>query len=157
MNVWLVRAGRTGDREDLALESNIATIGWGELGDLTRFSEKPEIQSALATCHPDANIGRLRNWAGQVWAFYRTINIGDIVAMPLKKRAAIALGYVKSTYKYLPEYLARDACHARDVDWVKKDLPRSAFDQDLALFAWSVSHGWPNQPKRRCSQNSIAN
>lgn len=131
MDVWLVRAGRAGDREDLALECGLATIGWAELGDLRRFSNKTALQAALAACHPDANAGRLRSWTGQVWAFYQSVKIGDIVAMPLKKRAAIALGYLKGSYKYLAEYVSIDACHARDVDWVKPDLPRGAFDQDL--------------------------
>lgn len=131
MSVWLVRAGRSGDREDLALSKGIATIGWSELGDLNRFTTKEEIGVALATCHPDANENRLQNWARQVWAFYRSIHDGDIVAMPLKKRAAIALGYVRGPYKYLPEYASIDACHARDVEWVMKDLPRGNVDQDL--------------------------
>ncbi len=131
MNVWLVRAGRSGDREDLALAEGIATIGWGELGDLSRFPTKADVQSALAECHPDANIGRLRNWAGQVWAFYQSISLGDIVAMPLKKRAAIAFGYVRSAYNYLEQYKEIDACHARTVEWIKKDVPRSNIDQDL--------------------------
>jgi restriction system protein len=34
MTTWLVRAGRTGDREDLALEKNIAVVGWDDIPDL---------------------------------------------------------------------------------------------------------------------------
>lgn len=131
MNLWLVRAGRNGDREDLALSASLATIGWSELGDLSRYKSKSEVLDALAVCHPDANLGRLRNWAGQVWSFYQSIQGGDLVAMPLKKRAAIAFGLVKGAYEYLPDNAAVDAVHARSVDWIKKDISRSSVDQDL--------------------------
>ena len=99
-HLWLVRAGKSGDREDLALSAGIATIGWSELGDLNQYGSKGHLLDALAGCHPDANLRRLRNWAVQVWSFYHSIQIGDFVAMPLKKHAAIAFGRVKGPHKY---------------------------------------------------------
>jgi len=38
MSVWLVRAGKNGEREDFALENGVAVIGWDELPDLARAS-----------------------------------------------------------------------------------------------------------------------
>ena len=35
MTMWLVRAGKAGEREKLALETGSAIIGWEELPDLT--------------------------------------------------------------------------------------------------------------------------
>ena len=35
MTLWLVRAGKHGEREELALENDIAVIGWDELPDLS--------------------------------------------------------------------------------------------------------------------------
>jgi restriction system protein len=131
MNVWLIRAGSTGDRENLALDDGLSTIGWAELGNLSRFSLRDEVIDALAACYPDAGEGRLRNWASQIWAFYSLVQKGDIVAMPLKKRAAIALGIIRSDYRYIEQNVEFDACHARDVDWRHKDIPRAAFPQDL--------------------------
>ncbi len=37
MSVRLVRAGRRGEREEVALSNNIATIGWEELLDLSKI------------------------------------------------------------------------------------------------------------------------
>ena len=91
MNVWLVRAGQRGENEDFALSRGLATIGWSELGDLNQYASKVDLLDALRMRHPDARPSRLQNWAGQIWAFYKTIQVGDIVAMPLKKRAAIGL------------------------------------------------------------------
>jgi len=34
MAVWMVRAGRYGEQESLALDKNLAVIGWEELPDL---------------------------------------------------------------------------------------------------------------------------
>ena len=35
MAVWLVRAGRNGERESFALEENLAVIGFDDLPDLS--------------------------------------------------------------------------------------------------------------------------
>ncbi|WP_346864991.1 hypothetical protein [Methanocalculus sp. MSAO_Arc2] len=36
MTLWLVRAGRYGEREQLALEKKIAVIGWDDVPDLSQ-------------------------------------------------------------------------------------------------------------------------
>ncbi|MGC8485616.1 MAG: restriction endonuclease [Candidatus Baltobacteraceae bacterium] len=131
MNVWLVRAGKRGENEDLALSQDLATIGWSELGDLNQYASKVDLLDALRMRYPDARPSRLQNWAGQIWAFYKTMQVGDIVAMPLKKRAAIAFGYVHGPYEYLADNLATDAVHSRSVQWVQQDVPRGTIDQDL--------------------------
>ena len=33
MTVWVVRAGRDGQREEFALDNNMVLIGWDELSD----------------------------------------------------------------------------------------------------------------------------
>jgi restriction system protein len=38
MAVWLVRAGKHGEREEEALTQGLAIIGWEELGDLSKDS-----------------------------------------------------------------------------------------------------------------------
>jgi len=66
-----------------------------------------------------------------VWSFVQIIQVGDLVVLPLKQRAAIAIGTIASDYEYQPRYLPYDAVHTRRVHWLKTDLPRTAFDQDL--------------------------
>ncbi len=56
---------------------------------------------------------------------------GDIVAMPLKHTSGIALGRVTSEYKFQEQYVTIDAAHTRDVKWVRTNVPRSSFGQDL--------------------------
>jgi len=40
MAVWMVRAGRGGEREDVALREGLAVIGWDELPDLSTMTSR---------------------------------------------------------------------------------------------------------------------
>ncbi len=130
MAVWLVRAGRSGEREEFALEHGVAVIGWDELPDLSGVSSREEIEELLREAHPGDKPNRLRNWAAQIWTFVGRIQPGDLVVLPLKHRSAIAVGRVTGSYEYRPEN-PPGARHVRPVEWIRDDLPRTAFDQDL--------------------------
>jgi restriction system protein len=43
MAVWLVLAGRNGERESFALEENLAVIGFDELPDLSQVYTRNEL------------------------------------------------------------------------------------------------------------------
>ncbi|MCK4333394.1 hypothetical protein KAX06_01260 [candidate division WOR-3 bacterium] len=43
MAVWVVRAGGSGEYEDLALEKGLVVIGWSELGALLKVSTQEEL------------------------------------------------------------------------------------------------------------------
>lgn len=47
MAVWMVRAGRHGERENLALENGIAVIGWQDLADLSKVKSKDELRKIM--------------------------------------------------------------------------------------------------------------
>ncbi|MDQ2900524.1 MAG: hypothetical protein M3Y07_12115 [Acidobacteriota bacterium] len=66
---------------------------------------------------------------GPAWAFRERIQKDDLVVLPLKRRSAIAIGRVTGGYTYLPG--GTDDFHTGPVKWLKTDIPRSAFDQDL--------------------------
>jgi restriction system protein len=73
------------------------------------------------------------NWATQVWSFVGRIEPHDLVVLPLKMRSAIAVGRASGDYEYRPQN-PPGARHVRPVDWIRDDIPRTAFDQDL-LFS----------------------
>ena len=129
MPVWLVRAGRQGEREALALEKSIAVVGWEDLPDLSSVNSRDEILGMLQTAYPDVKPKTLTNWQSQIWPFVREIRDGDVVALPLKSRSAIALGEVTGPYRYRPD-LPPDARHTRSVKW-RNEVARDAVDQDL--------------------------
>lgn len=130
MTLWMVRAGERGDSEDLALDENLAVVGWGELPDLSNVQSRDVLKDLMRQTYPEASEGRISNHAGQVWAFINRMQEGDHVVLPLKSRAQIAVGIVQGPYSY--DQVADDgAKHRRKVKWVKKDLPRGQLDQDV--------------------------
>ncbi len=129
MTTWLVRAGRTGDREDLALEKGIAVLGWDEMPDLAKLKARDELEAAYRRYAPDATTGRVSNHVGQLWAFSHRMQQGDLVVLPLKRRSAIAVGEVTGSYAYRSDL--GSAHHTVPVKWLATDLPRTAFETDI--------------------------
>lgn len=131
---WLVRAGRDGENEDLALGEGVAVIGWAELPDLEQTKSAEEIRSVFEQVYPDetrsASIG---SQVGQIFRFVRDLGEGDVVVLPLKtNRGHVAIGRVVGPYEYRPEpQFASDARHTRRVDWLAREIPYSRFGRDL--------------------------
>jgi restriction system protein len=129
MALWLVRAGQHGEREDVALERNVVVIGWEELRDLSGVAKREDLAMLLRQSYPNAKPKRLTNWESQIWPFVRVIELGDLVALPLKSRPVIAFARVTGKYEYHADF-PRGAEHTRKVEWIG-EYPRSQFDQDL--------------------------
>jgi restriction system protein len=130
MAVWLVRAGKYGDAEQTAIEKNIVTIGWNDLPDLSTVNEKDALAELYTQLRPDASAGKVANHVGQVWSFRSRIQNGDLVVLPLKTQSAIAIGRVAGPYQYTTE-MGDGVRHIRKVEWLRTDLPRTTFDQDI--------------------------
>ncbi|HHW26653.1 MAG TPA: restriction endonuclease [Firmicutes bacterium] len=130
MAVWLVRAGRYGERENTALERGLVAIGWDKLPDLSGVGTKHELGRLMRETYPDEKPRTINNWVTQVWSFRNRMKVGDLVVLPIKTRSVIAIGRVTGSYQYTP-HLGEGARHARQVQWLNTDVPRSAFDQDL--------------------------
>jgi len=130
MTLWLVRAGRHGEREQVALQHGVALIGWHELDfDLSRVGSRDELKSEMAKVYAAKTERTINNWATQVWTFVKEIQKGDLVVLPLKVQSGIAIGRVTGGYEYRKD-MPSDAHHVHPVEWLKT-LPRTAFDQDL--------------------------
>jgi len=129
-SVWLVRAGGHGEDEENALSLGRAIIGFREVGDLSRYNDVGEVTAALRKTDKDASEARAANRARQLWAFSRYAKEGDTVALPLKTRAGqIALGRISGPYEYVA--IGNERRHTRKVTWLRPDVPRSIFQQDL--------------------------
>ena len=131
MALWMVRSGKHGEREQLALSQNLAIIGWENLPDLSQVQSRQELEGLLRDHGAPHSPNRLRNWVGQIWRFIGEMAPGDLVAMPLKHRSALALGWVRGAYAHRKDLDPEvSGLHTRPVEWVK-EVPRSAIDQDL--------------------------
>jgi restriction system protein len=129
MAIWLVRAGKQGQREGYALDNGCAVIGWSECPDFSSLSGREDLLPLLEAVYPDCGHKRLLNWESQLWPFISTIQKGDIIALPLKTRSTVAFGRVTGDYRY-DASAPHDANHQRPVEWLK-EVPRSEIGQDL--------------------------
>lgn len=130
MTLWMVRAGKYGEQEQDALDGDFVTIGWNAIPDLSTFSSREELKALMEETYPDRKKRAISNFTGQVWAFYQKIKIGDLVALPLKTQSAVALGKITGPYEYRKDS-GEDMHHTRKVEWIRKDIPRTDFDQDI--------------------------
>ena len=96
--LWIVRAGKQGDRELAAIEQGRLLPGFLEVGDLRRFPDRDAILEHLAEVMPDGGRNRRRNFAAQLNQFAHTIQIGDLVVMPRKLTDGVAIGEVTGDY-----------------------------------------------------------
>ena len=137
MTLWLVRAGRYGEREQMAREKNLAIIGWEELPDLSQLKSREALARLLAETYPEEKNKTLINWESQLWPFVKSMQVGDLVAMPLKTSPAIVFGHVSGSYKYEPNFPAHFK-HTRPVQW-KHEILRSKIDPDLLYSLGAAS------------------
>ncbi len=100
VTLWMVRAGRHGEGENDALAAGVVGIGWPELGNLTQIGSTGDIRTRLNATYPDAKPSTLANWADQIDAFRFRMQVGDLVALPLKSAPAVAFGRLNGGYKY---------------------------------------------------------
>lgn len=130
MAIWLVRAGSNGEREDLVLDGDAVVIGWDEMPDLSTIEEWDELKRKLREVYSGKKEGTISNWAGQLWAFSKSIKKDDLIVLPLKRQSGIAIGRASGSYQYdagAPE----GAKHQMKVKWIHKELARERFSQDL--------------------------
>lgn len=131
MTLWICKAGDRSQREERMLEKSVLGIGWEDLGDLSKIESRDELKSLYSKAYPDAPTGRLNNHVGQILSFIKKAEIGDTVATPLKlKTRRIAVGKITGRYEFRLD-LGADMNHTIPVKWIKTDLPRTRFDQDL--------------------------
>lgn len=136
-HIWLVRAGRHGQDEQAALDKGLAIIGFKEIGDLTPFSTFDEMLAEWQRLNPDANPRSAGNQSGQLDTFRNRINDGDIVVLPLKSvPGQVALGRASGPYSF--QEVDGEMRHTRKVDWIRPDVPRSKFQQDLLYSIGSL-------------------
>lgn len=128
MTFWLVRGGREGQYEQTQQEEEITSFGWTELSDLTNVKDREELKQVYLEFYPTDVKMRMAHQVGQIWSFLKKIQVGDLIALPLKlRRSFIVIGEITGDYEY-----EKDSAqpHRRKVKWLKT-ISRSEFDQDI--------------------------
>jgi restriction system protein len=129
MALWIVRAGKHGEYEYINFTQSIVSIDWSRLNDLSAISDKQELVNLIKYAYHEERERTRINWATQVWTFLNKISIGDIIALPLKKRAIIALGEISGGYRF-SESNPSGARHIRPVKYWA-EFSKGEFAQDI--------------------------
>ena len=130
MTLWVVRCGGDSAFEQEAYEQRFVGIGWGRLGDVSKFEDLDEFRKFYEQIYPNEKTRTQINCSSQVFTFLKKIQKGDLVALPIKSLSAIAFGKVVGDYQFVKDshqYVA----HQRKVEWIGQPIPRSSISQDL--------------------------
>lgn len=95
---WIYSPGNNASKWSECTEKGIMLIGWGEIGDLTRFTSKSEMKSAMQDTYGDNK--PYRNAALATWQFANEMKPGDIVFAKQGMYKIIGRGVVESGYIY---------------------------------------------------------
>ena len=127
--MYLARAGRNGEEEELALENQLAVIGFKDVPSLEDARDYDAVVKLVKNTYPDIKSRAAGNFAGQLWAFALTMQKDDIVVLPRKLTSQIAIGRVTGPYRHIQVH--SELRHTRPVEWIRPDVPRATFEQDL--------------------------
>lgn len=83
------------------LESNLISIGWEELGDISSQSQEKLFQ-VIATTYPDKPQQTKGLIANMLWSFYHEISVGDLIIARRGRKSLAAVGKVSQSAFYAP-------------------------------------------------------
>ena len=129
--LWLVRLGKNGEQEAYALEHSELVLGF-KVGNLTGAKDRDAVLAIAKTSFPDLKPKSQLNFAAQLNQFCNQMQLGDLVVVPLKTTGHIAVGEVVGAYVHTDSGNV-----SRKVKWLRSDVPREAFRQDL-LFSFGA-------------------
>lgn len=124
--LWLVRQGKHGEYEQKAVEENILTLDFGITEDISHLKTRDELIELMAELHPSESNNTHRNFAAQVNQFLNTAKTLDLVVSPMKTSRTIYIGRFTG-----PARAGDDGALTRPVEWLRRDVSRDSFKQDL--------------------------
>jgi restriction system protein len=130
MDVWTVKGGRHGEREERCLEHGVIGGGWEKIPDLSGASSKDELSALCEEAETGWSAKTRSNYVGQLWSLRKRMQDDELVVLPLKTSGTVAVGRVNGPYAYRDD-LGDDFKHTRSVEWIATEVERDAFDQDL--------------------------
>lgn len=115
---WLYKSGENGDKWEDMYAKGLMGLGWKNLGDLSKYSNKEEIEAQLNILYPRHTTDRVNDRKSN-WDFCNEMEVGDIVIVGSGKTKFLGYGKVESDYFYDPS-LDESFASFRKVNWIKK-------------------------------------
>ena len=97
VHYWLYSPGHGAEKWDEFYGKGIMAIGWGEVGNLSNFSDKSQLKETMKKAYnlPDRSF---KNDAHAAWQFAREMKVGDVIFVKSGMYQIIGRGVVESDY-----------------------------------------------------------
>lgn len=133
---WMVRAGESAFLFQDFKNNGIIAIGWHEIGDLSKISNKNELKDLLKAAYPKQREGNIAISAGQVGRFRFEFKIGDNVISYNPQERRYLIGEIVGEYEYAQ--LIPDFPNVRKVKWLG-EIDRDKLSTKSKLSLGSIS------------------
>ncbi len=117
VHYWIYAPGDNACMWDEFYSNGIMAIGWGEIGDLRKYSTKEEMKQAMKDIIDPAY--SYKNAAHATWQFANEMKPGDIIFVKKGMHAIIGKGEVCSGYRFDSDR-EDEYKHVRHVKWTYK-------------------------------------
>lgn len=134
--MWMVRAGEGGFKIDDFLQNNQISIGWSQVGDLSRFKNQEDLKQELSTAFPKYNQGKINMTVGQINRFRFVFARGDTVVTYNSRDRVYHVGEIISDYQYNTK--GGEHPHIRQVRWygeVRRDILSTSTKNSMGSIA----------------------
>lgn len=118
VHYWIYSPGHGAEKWDEFYDKKIMAIGWGGIGDLSKFEDKSQIKEAMKLTYnrPDLSF---KNDALAAWQFAKEMKVGDIVFVKKGMYQIVGRGIIDSDYIF-DESQPHDFYNVRKVKWTHK-------------------------------------
>ena len=114
VHYWIYSPGENASKWDECYQEGKMYIGWGFLGDLSKFNTKEDIKNVMQKKY--ASDGSFKNDCHATWVFANEMKPGDVVFAKKGMHKIIGRGIVESEYTFQPN--AKDTYrNVRKVKW----------------------------------------
>jgi hypothetical protein len=97
-SAWVIRAGRGGEYEQLALKAGLCVIGWSTMGQLSADASRDDLEELLAATYHGQGSSLVAAQARRIYRFVHEVATGDVVVLPLMRTPGhIAVGRIRGT------------------------------------------------------------
>ena len=113
------------------LDNGVVSIGWHELGDVTRMSRE-QLAAAVASTYPDKPPTTKSLYCNMLWNFYHEIRPGDLLIARRGRKVLAGVGMVTSAAGYSPGKIPL-VNHVGILNVAWQDAPRNKDFSDVVF------------------------
>jgi len=121
---------------DFDLQNGIISIGWRELGDVSKLSKR-ELSAAVQDVYPDKPVNIQSLYTNMIWSFYHEVDPGDVIIARKGIKCLAAVGDVQGSAYYesskIVEAVGREIAYSNHLDVQWRDSPRD-LDYENIVF-----------------------